>query len=343
MDTSRFVTRRHFLKCSGSLAALAMANTSVSFGDAGAQTSSRRDQALIAITMDLEMARNFPKWEDTHWDYEKGNLNEEAKAFAVEAARRVKARGGLMHFFAVGQVFEQENVDWLKKIRDTGHKIGNHTYDHIYVLARKPEELQYKFQRAPWLLRNKPIPEAIRDNIQLCADAMQSRLGIKPCGFRTPGGFATGLNGRPDIQKLLLDLGYKWVSCKYPAHPYGTPGANPTAEVLRGILAAQTTSQPFKYSSGLIDLPMSPISDIGAYRNSRWTLPDFEKAVSLALDWAIENGAVFDFLCHPSVEYPNDPEFRIIDLILSKVERAGSKARIADLEEISLLSFPLTR
>lgn len=45
------------------------------------------DKALIAITLDLEMSRNFPKWETTHWDYEKGNLNDETKRYAVEAAR----------------------------------------------------------------------------------------------------------------------------------------------------------------------------------------------------------------------------------------------------------------
>ena len=41
------------------------------------------NKALIAITLDLEMARNFPKWEDTHWDYEKGNLNDEAKKYVA--------------------------------------------------------------------------------------------------------------------------------------------------------------------------------------------------------------------------------------------------------------------
>jgi len=46
--------------------------------------------------------------EDTHWDYEKGNLNAATKNYALEAARRVKAHGGVIHFFAVGQVFEQE-------------------------------------------------------------------------------------------------------------------------------------------------------------------------------------------------------------------------------------------
>ena len=45
------------------------------------------------------MARNFPTWETTRWDYEKGNLNDETKRYAVEAARRVKAHGGVIHFF----------------------------------------------------------------------------------------------------------------------------------------------------------------------------------------------------------------------------------------------------
>src|SRR5258706_12950461 len=118
----------------------------------GAQTAERRDEgaqrqkAQVAISLDLEMARNFPRWEDTHWDYEKGNLNAEAKSYAVEAARRVKARGGVIHFFAVGQVFEQENIDWLKGIIASGHPVGNHTYDHVYVLATKPEDIQYRFQ-----------------------------------------------------------------------------------------------------------------------------------------------------------------------------------------------------
>ena len=65
-------------------------------------------KALIAITLDLEMLRNFPTWEMTHWDYEKGNLNDEAKGYTVEACRRVKSYGGVLHNFAVGQVFEHE-------------------------------------------------------------------------------------------------------------------------------------------------------------------------------------------------------------------------------------------
>src|SRR5690242_8715208 len=109
------MNRRSFLKNSTSLGAVSI------FAPAaltGAWAANSAGQAQIAITMDLEMARNFPRWEDSHWDYEKGNLNSEAKAYATEAARRVKAHGGVIHFFAVGQVFEQENVDWLKQLHE---------------------------------------------------------------------------------------------------------------------------------------------------------------------------------------------------------------------------------
>src|SRR5437762_9194612 len=92
-----------------------------------ALTAAENDKAQIAITLDLEMSRNFPTWETTHWDFEKGNLDADTKAYSVEAAKRVKDRGGVIHFFCVGRVLEQENVDWLKGIAADGHKIGNHT------------------------------------------------------------------------------------------------------------------------------------------------------------------------------------------------------------------------
>src|SRR6188474_736759 len=79
----------------------------------GSALAADSGKALIAITLDLEMSRNFPTWDATHWDFEKGNLNAETKAYVVEAAKRVKARGGKLHFFVVGRVLEQENVDWL--------------------------------------------------------------------------------------------------------------------------------------------------------------------------------------------------------------------------------------
>lgn len=291
--------------------------------------------ALVAITLDLEMSRNFPTWETTHWDFEKGNLNDETKAYALEAAKRVKDAGGILHAFAVGRVLEQPDVAWLKRFAAAGHPVGNHTYDHVNVTAAKVEDLQFRFQRAPWLLRGLTVAEAIRDNVDLCTKAMKQRLGIAPAGFRTPGGFADGLRAHPKVRAMLKDLGFPWVSSLYPPHPAAPANAEPTVELLAAIVGAMPKAQPFAYPDGLIEVPMSPISDIGAFRTGRWKLEWFLKSVRRCVEWAIERGATFDFLGHPSCLYVVDPRFKTIELICDLVKKAGDRARIVDLGELA--------
>src|SRR5207244_3526631 len=97
--------------------------------------------------------------------------------------------------------------------------------------------------------------------------------------FRTPGGFAEGLTGREDLQKMLLDAGFTWVSSKYPRHAVGKPQEEPATEVIESIVQAQAAAQPFAYPSSLIEVPMSPISDIGAFRNGRRRLEWFLEAI----------------------------------------------------------------
>jgi hypothetical protein len=293
------------------------------------------DRALIAITLDLEMSRNFPVWTDTHWDFEKGNLNEETKRYTVEACRRVKAQGGVVHCFAVGRVFEQESVAWLQEIVQAGHSVGNHTYDHVNVLATRAQDIQFRFQRAPWLIAGRAPADVIRDNIRLTTAAMKARLGIDPAGFRTPGGFADGLRARPDVREMLRAQGFTWVSSLYPRHPNTPAGEEPTAAVYDAIVAAQAAAQPFVYPDGLVEVPMSPISDIGAFRNGRWRLDWFLKAIEQAVAWAIDHRAVFDFLGHPSCLYATDPEFRAIDLICALVRKAGARAAIVGLDVLA--------
>src|SRR5262245_36727001 len=318
--TQLVINRRQF----GAVAAASVANAAASDG-----------KALVAITLDLEMSRNFPTWETTHWDYEKGNLNAQTKAYAIEAARRVKARGGRIHFFVVGRTLEQENVDWLTQLAADGHPLGNHTYDHVNIKATKAADIQFRFQRAPWLIEGREPAVVIRENIRLATEAMKSRLGVEPSGFRTPGGFGNGLADREDLQKMLLVLGFKWVSGKYPGHKIGAAGDEPTDAVIASIAEAGSAAQPFRYPSGLVEVPMSPISDIGAFRTGRWKLEWFLRAIRAGVERAIEHRAVFDLLCHPSCMYVVDPQFRMIELICDLVEQAGGRAELADLSAIS--------
>ena len=295
----------------------------------------RKPKAQIAITLDLEMSRNFPVWEEMRWDYEKGNLNDETKRYTVEACRRVKAHGGVLHTFAVGRVLEQENVDWLKQIVAAGHPVGNHTYDHVNVTARRPEDIQFRFRRSPWLIEGRTPAEVIRENIRLASEALKTRIGIDAAGFRTPGGFQQGLADRPDLQQMLLELGFTWVSSQYPPHAMGEPSTEASPAVLDAIVAAQAKAQPFVYPSGLVEVPMSPISDVGAFRNGRWRLASFLEAVRLGVGWAIDHGAAYDFLGHPSCLYVTDPEFRTIELICDLVSKAGDRAELVDLATLA--------
>jgi peptidoglycan/xylan/chitin deacetylase (PgdA/CDA1 family) len=297
--------------------------------------AAQSDKALVAITFDLEMSANFPTRETTHWNFEKGNLNDETKKYSVEAARRVKQAGGVLHFFAVGQVFEQPSVDWLKEIVREGHPVGNHTYDHVNVTATETKDLQFRFQRAPWLLRGQTAAEAIRENILMNNKAMMARLGIEPAGFRTPGGFAKGLKDHPPVRAMLQELGFKWVSSLYPPHPNTRPMQEPDQTVIDGIIAAQPMAQPFVYPDGLIEIPMNPISDIGAFRTGQWRLEWFLNVIRQSVAWAIDNRAVFDFLAHPSCLYVVDPEFKSVELICDLVRKAGSRATLTDLNAIA--------
>jgi peptidoglycan/xylan/chitin deacetylase (PgdA/CDA1 family) len=328
-DTMGPSSRRSFLK--GTLGAGAI----LASGGSLRASASDDDRALIAITLDLEMSRNFPTRDQTHWDYEKGNLDADTKRYAVEAARRVKARDGVIHFFTLGRTMEQEDVGWLKEIHDGGHPVGNHSYDHVNVMATKPEDIQFRFRRAPWLIEGKRPEQVIAENIRLASSALKQRLGIEAAGFRTPGGFSEGLADRPDIQKMLLDLGYRWVSSRYPVHPFGRPGEGPGEEVFAAIVAAQSRAQPFCYPSGLVEVPMSPISDVTAFRSGLWKLDAFLEAIRRGVGWAIEHRAVYDFLAHPSCLVVADPEFRAIGLICDLVRQAGDRAAIVDLGTIA--------
>ena len=193
------------------------------------------NKALIAITLDLEMSRNFPTWDQMHWDYEKGNLDARPSATRSRPPGGSRRMGGVIHFFAVGQTMEQEDVGWLKEIVAQGHPVGNHTYDHVNVKATRAEDIQFRFRRAPWLIEGKTPAEVIAANIRLAESALKQRIGIAPAGFRTPGGFNDGLADRPDLQSMLQKMGYTWVSSKYPAHPHRNRRAShPIARSWRG-------------------------------------------------------------------------------------------------------------
>ena len=312
---------------------------------AGLAQAARPPKAHVSITLDLEMARNYPTWDQTEWDYEKGNLTAEVKQYSLEAARRVRAKGGIIHFFAVGRVFEQPDISWLQEIVRRGHPVGNHTYDHVNIRASSLAGLQSRFRRAPWLVEGMTPLEAIALNIRMTSQAIRKQLGVEPAGFRAPGGFPEGLGSHPEVQRMLLDQGFSWASTKYVPQRSGTPPYNPNGgpeldreparEVFDSVLEAQSQSQPSVYRSGLIEVPMCPISDLIAFRTARWKLDYFLKAVKETVQQAIQRRSVYVLLAHPSCLAVSDPEFRTMDLICDLVNASRGRAEITGLDTVA--------
>jgi peptidoglycan/xylan/chitin deacetylase (PgdA/CDA1 family) len=299
-----------------------------------------KDKALIAMTLDLEMSMHYPKWGYTEWNYVKGNLDEPTKRYVVEACRRVKAKGGVIHCFLLGRTLEQENVDWLKEIIGQGHPVGNHTYDHVSLWAAKRDDLQYRFQRAPWLIHGKSVPEVLEENIRLTEMAMKTRLGVMPVGFRTPGGNLNALHGREDLQKMLRKLGYAWVSSssfRGSMEELGIKLQNPGDADFQAVVDAQKVTQPFVYPTGLVEVPMSPLGDVASFRRQtqKWKTGDFLKMLERCIRWTIEQRAVFDLLSHPSIMQWEDPKFEAYELICDMVNQSGGKAAIVGLDTIA--------
>ena len=299
-----------------------------------------KDKALIAITLDLEMLMHYPKWECMEWNYVKGNLDEPTKQYVVEACRRVKAKGGVIHCFLLGRTLEQENVDWLKEIIGQGHPVGNHTYDHVSLWAAKREDLQFRFQRAPWLIHGKSVPEVLEENIRLTEMAMKTRLGVMPVGFRTPGGNSKALHGREDLQKMLRRLGYAWVSSssfKGSIEELRIKPQDPGEADFQAVVDAQRDTQPFVYPTGLVEVPMSPLGDVASFRrqSQKWKLGDFLKMLQRSIRWTIDHRAVFDLLSHPSLMQWEDPKFEAYELICGMVNQSAGKAAIVGLDTIA--------
>src|SRR5438105_2593550 len=101
---SHTLSRRRFFSAAAAGAIAAAAGWSAS--------RAPKKKALIAITLDLEMSAEYPKRGMTEWNYRKGDLDADTKKYATGAAKTAKDRGGLIHFFAVGQTLEQPDVEW---------------------------------------------------------------------------------------------------------------------------------------------------------------------------------------------------------------------------------------
>ena len=330
METNHtLVSRRAFLRT----AAMAAAATPLLTHPAAAAAASRK--GMIVLTVNLEMSRNFPRLMDTQWDFEKGNLDADNKRYAVELGRFLKARGATAAYFVVGQVLEQENVDWLKELHRDGHILGNHTYDHVNLVGAKPEDLQHRFRRSPWLVEGRTAEQVVEDNIRMTNSAMRHRLGLERIrGFRSSNEYLNGMDDKPAVQAMLKRLGFDWAGTKF-SDVRVRPLERASEKLFEAVVASQPTTQPYLYPSGIVEIPKSALPDIQAFRLGRWGLGDFMEANRRAAQWAIENAGVFTFTVHSSVQVSVDPEFKTFEMLCDMVKKSADRVELATPDQVA--------
>lgn len=107
-------------------------------------------------------------------------------------------------FFVLGWIGER-NPGLVKEIKERGHTIGCHSYEHRLIYALSPREFREDTQRAK--------------------DVLEQIIGRPVLGYRAPS--YSIIRQSLWAYEILCDLGFEYSSSVFPIHHdrYGIPGA----------------------------------------------------------------------------------------------------------------------
>ncbi len=152
--------------------------------------------------------------------------------------------------FVIGEDLERgENREAIAAMSRVGHEIGNHSYQHLYDLARRSAS-------------------EIRDEVERAATLIHEASGTRPVGFRAPGYTASDT-----LFDVLRELGLAYDSSVFPCPTYyfakafalgamrlaGRSSASvvDTPAVLRAPREPYRVGRPYwRRGDGLLELPI---------------------------------------------------------------------------------------
>lgn len=297
----------------------------------------------VQLSFDLETVTNFPYWTD-FWNNRKGTIDHATKKYVELINAKCERYGAKAQYFLVGSMFEDPDVDYLKKTVAAGHAVGNHTYTHVNIKAQEVDELRGIFDTVPWRAAGLTAQEAVRQEIKMTTEAIKTQLGVEPKGFRSPGGFVNGLQDAEAVQKMLMEEGFWWVSSHYNDCIFENHYKPSTFEEFHKVDIDTMTNafnlsekglQPYRYNNGLVELPLSGITDVVAWRGYGANLGDWLQMISAGVDYAHEHGILFTLTTHPAVLAAIDPFCQTVDVILQRAMSKGCDVWLPDMEEIA--------
>lgn len=218
-----------------------------------------------------------------------GHLNQDVRDYIERLVTIAENYGARHQFFIQGNTFEKQvDVEFWKKIAERGHAIDSHMYNHDSMLGVSPEEVKFQLTRTKHLI--------------------ETELGTENIGLRGPGGYGSGLNGREDIQRAVLDAGIKWVSTQY-IHALKKNDSQRSAGVV--------SEQGYYYKTGLLEIPFCGHQDRTYFDSDcdgdpTKTPDDWIGYLKKCVDVAYANNLFLALTVHPSTSFKHDPEARYV-------------------------------
>ena len=278
----------------------------------------------VSLTFDIEMCTNFPYWTEV-WDHRKGAIDEHTKRHIGKLADVGKELGVRFQWFVVGAALEDNDLDYLRRLIAEGHPVGNHTYHHVNVRAQRFENLQVVYNSDPSKLQGAATPfDVIANEVSVTSDLLEHRLGVRPKGFRTPGGFGNGIHDAPAVQELLREHGFAYCSSHYDL-PVPPEKGQPWEALREAVSESVRSLQPYRYPNGLPEIPMAGISDIHAYRIHDLDRGEFTRLLEHGVEVAANADLTFSVLLHPAVQASRDPHGETVKRVVERTMAMGGE------------------
>lgn len=277
-------------------------------------------RCAVAITYDTDMAGGYAPDGVCH-----GRTMPAIKQHILRLCDTAEDHCVRLHFFQIGNGLEAtEDVGYLQEVLERGHDLDQHTYSHVPLVTDDLDLLDHELGRTNELF--------------------QQRLGHLSTVLRGPGGYAGGLQGRPENQRVILDHGFRWVSCEY--------NFRVSFDDYMATVPGPAQNRPYALPTGLVEVPIMSITDRNffdsimcvdpdAYREWRvarghdpvpdgwqrapWTRDDaldrwIEYNLAVA-EYAYEHGLLWVLCWHPHSHYLHDPENRALPALLEWAEQ----------------------
>lgn len=201
-------------------------------------------RCVVALSYDLEMCAGYSPDLVNH-----GRIMPDLQQYTLALCDIAESFDVKLHFFYVANGLENNSSEFLKEILHRGHVIDSHTYSHVSLATNDLQLLDNELKKANELLEKK--------------------LGVKSVVLRGPGGIINGLQGLSANQEVILKNGFHYVSSAYcdplteTEFQYVEDEQESPLSTAQLSRAVQLTSfdRPYRYESGLIELPIHGLTD----------------------------------------------------------------------------------